>query len=133
LASTEVEKDSCVSVWHRSKIRELATRYPTLLDNALSVASDYFMWFIAAHVALVCGNVQQRLASVLGSLAAGIGHKVAGGVNLDITNEQLANAANVSLFTASRLLSRWQRSGVLLKSRGRILLRSPERLPLRAI
>jgi CRP-like cAMP-binding protein len=50
-----------------------------------------------------------------------------------ITNEKLANAANISLFTASRLLSSWQRSGARIKSGGKILLRAPEPLPLRPI
>jgi CRP/FNR family transcriptional regulator, nitrogen oxide reductase regulator len=51
-----------------------------------------------------------------------------GGVQLDITNEQLANAANITLFTTSRLMGQWQRSGAVVKSRGKIILRSPEGL-----
>jgi CRP-like cAMP-binding protein len=65
---------------------------------------------------------------VLGSLVCVIGHNVAGGVELDVTNEELANAANVTAFTASRVLSAWQRIGVVKKSRGKILLRQPTRL-----
>jgi hypothetical protein len=34
----------------------------------------------------------------------------------------LANAANVTPFTASRLISAWQRSGAVKKSRGKLLL-----------
>jgi hypothetical protein len=40
----------------------------------------------------------------------------------------LASEANISLFTASRLISAWQREGILEKRRGKILLRFPERL-----
>jgi hypothetical protein len=40
----------------------------------------------------------------------------------------LANAANVTAFTASRVLSAWQRNGVLKKSRGKILLRQTTQL-----
>jgi hypothetical protein len=40
----------------------------------------------------------------------------------------LANEANVSVFTASRLLSAWQREGILVKRRGKVLLRFPDRL-----
>jgi CRP-like cAMP-binding protein len=57
-----------------------------------------------------------------------MGRRVSGGVELDVTNEELANTANVTPFTASRLLSEWQRSGDVLKSRGKLLLRCPERL-----
>ncbi|HEY2168210.1 MAG TPA: helix-turn-helix domain-containing protein, partial [Candidatus Angelobacter sp.] len=74
----------------------------------------------------------QRLAAILVNLAQGIGHKVPTGVELDVTNEELAQAANVTHFTASRLLSHWQRQGALVKTRGKILLRSPENLLLAA-
>jgi CRP-like cAMP-binding protein len=67
------------------------------------------------------------------TLAVTIGHKTAGGVELDVTNEELANAANITLFTSSRLLSQWQRDGALTKSRGKVLLRSPARLLLQEI
>jgi len=128
LVGTEMVRDSCVLVWPRSKVRALAVRFPRLLDNALSIASDYLTWYLAAHLSLVCHTARQRLANVLVSLASGIGRQQRGGVQLDITNEQLANAANITLFTASRLLSQWQRSGALVKSRGKIMLRSPGRL-----
>ncbi len=50
------------------------------------------------------------------------------GIELDVNNEELVNEANVTLFTASRMLSEWQRSGMVLKNRGKVLLRSPEQL-----
>jgi len=50
-----------------------------------------------------------------------------------VTNEELANASNVSVFTASRLSNEWQRRGVLLKSRCKLVLRSPEGLVTREV
>ena len=49
----------------------------------------------------------------------------------DITDEELANAANITIYTASRILSEWQRSGAIRKQRGKIVVRSTERLSLR--
>jgi CRP-like cAMP-binding protein len=128
LFSTEVVKDSLVFVWHRNMIRDLVARFPSLQQNALSIASDYIAWFHASHLALISHTARQRLARVVTSLAHGIGRKVADGMELEITNEQLANAANVTPFTASRLLSEWRRNGALTKSRGKVVLRAPERL-----
>ena len=128
LVSTETVKDSSVLVWERLTIRNLIARYPRLLDNGLLTAGDYLTWYLAANVALTCHPARQRLAEVLVSLARGIGQKVSDGFELDVTNEELANAANVTLFTASRFLSQWHRQGTLVKSRGKVLLRSPERL-----
>lgn len=50
------------------------------------------------------------------------------GIELNIRNEELANEANITVFTASRLLNEWQRQGILTKSRGKVVLRSPETL-----
>lgn len=128
LVSTEMTKDSSAFVWRRDTIRNLAAAYPKLLENALPFALDHLTWFLAAHLALVSSTARERLAQVLLSLAQGVGRKVAGGILLEITNEQLANAANVTPFTASRVLSEWRRSGTIVKNRGKILLHDPPRL-----
>ena len=128
LVGTETVRDSCVLAWPRKTIRTLAARYPKLLENGLTIATDYLTWYLASHLSLVCHTARQRLAHVLVSLASGIGRKGPDGIDLDITNEQLANTANVTLFTASRLMSEWQRSGAVTKTRGRVLLRHPEQL-----
>jgi CRP-like cAMP-binding protein len=132
IVSAETVKDSTVLVWERSVIRRLAIRYPRLLENALDMAAEYFTFYLATHVALTCHTAPQRLAAILVNLAQGIGHKAPKGVELDVTNEELAQAANVTHFTASRLISQWQRQGVLVKTRGKILLRNPEKLFLSA-
>jgi CRP-like cAMP-binding protein len=69
---------------------------------------------------------------VLGNLAKGIGQRSFEGTVLNISNEELANEANVTIFTVSRLLSEWHRKGLLVKSRGSVVIRSPEELVRRA-
>ena len=128
LFSTEAVTDISVLVWDRSTIRGLIARYPRLLENALLTASDYLAWHLTSHIGLACHTARQRVAQVLVTLARTIGQEVRGGVALPITNEELANAANVTPFTASRLMSKWQSDRALVKRRGKVLLRSPERL-----
>ena len=133
LFSTEAVTDSSGLVWDRPTIRDLVVRYPRLLENILSTASGYVAWHLASHIGLACHTSRQRVAHVLVTLARTIGKEVAGGTALQITNEELANAANVTPFTASRLMSKWQRDRALVKRRGKVLLRSPERLFLRSM
>jgi CRP-like cAMP-binding protein len=128
LFGAETVKDCDALVWDRDAIRSLIARYPRILDNGLSIAGRYLAWFLVAHVALSCHTAQQKLAHVLAGLSKGIGQRVPNGFVLDITNEELAYSANVTLFTVSRFMSRWQRQGILQKSRGKILLSSPQRL-----
>ena len=113
-------------------MRTLIDRYPRLCQNVLSTGADYLDWYIAAHAALVCDTAQQRLASVLAHLADAIGREVSGGVELRVTNEELANAANITTFTASRILSEWQAERAVTKRRGSIILHSAARLFLTA-
>ena len=131
--STEAVRDSYTLVWDRVRIRSLAGRYPKLLDNALSIAANYLNVSIAAQVALSCHTARQRLAEVLVNLASGIGHRVSGGIELIVRNEELASAANITPFTVSRVMSEWQRGGMLAKRRGKVLLPSPERLLLQDV
>ena len=128
LLSTEIVKAAHVLCWSRASIAEFCQRYPRLMENALLIAYDYFVLYRSLHLALTCKNARQRLATVLVNLASGIGQKVSEGVQLDINNEELASEAHVTHFTASRLMSQWQRDGMLVKKRGRVLLPSPERL-----
>ena len=128
LCGVEVTRGTRILVWERAKIRDLAAQYPRLLENSLSIASDYLTWYVAAHVALTCHTARQRLAEVLANLASGIGQRVEGGISLSITNEELANASNVTLFTVSRLMAEWQREGAIAKTRGRVLLFHPQLL-----
>lgn len=128
LLSAEAMTNSSTLAWSRSTIRSLCARIPRLMENALLVSFDYLAAYRAAHASLTCNSAPQRLAHVLAHLADGIGHRVPEGIELDVRNEELANEAHISLFTASRLLSAWQREGILVKGRGKVLLRFPGRL-----
>jgi CRP-like cAMP-binding protein len=133
LISTEAVRDCTVLVWERAKIRALAQRFPQLLENTLVIAFDYFSWYTAAHAALISQTARDRLAHILFGLAQSIGQKVSGGIEIDVTNEELADSTNITPYTTSRMISDWQRHGAIRKRRGKILLRSPERLFLQVV
>ena len=126
--SAEAVQESSVIVWTRSTILTLAERYPRLVHNALVVGTRYLDLYIAAHSALVSESARERLANVLARLGPAIGREVDDGLELQVTNEELASAANITPFTASRILSEWQDGSVVTKRRGRIILHSPGRL-----
>jgi CRP-like cAMP-binding protein len=128
LVSTEAEKESWALVWDRATLQDLAAQYPRLVQNALLLASEYLAWHLVDHLSLTCHTARQRLSHLLISLTRVIGQKVPGGIELDATNEELASASNISHFNVSRLLSEWQRKHAIEKRRGKILIRSLERL-----
>jgi CRP-like cAMP-binding protein len=128
LMSAEVVRASVALVWHRRTMRSFVAACPRLLDSGLLLAFDYLRLYQIAHISATSRTARQRLALVLGAMASGIGRKVGDGVELTVRNEDLANEANVTVFTASRFLNEWQREGMLVKTRGKIVLRSPEGL-----
>ena len=115
-------------VWNRTVMRNLIKQYPQLIDNTLLITLDYLAFYRDAYTSLTCDSGPQRVAHALVNLASRVGHRVAGGTEFDLYNEELANEANVNSFTVSRLLSDWQRKGILTKSRGKVRLSHPERL-----
>jgi CRP-like cAMP-binding protein len=109
LVSTETVINSTALLWDRTTIRFLSTQYPRLVENALLVAYDFFVMYRALHISATYQTARQRLAQVLGNLAHGMGQRSSEGIELNIRNEELANEANITIFTASRFLSEWQR------------------------
>ena len=128
LVYSEMAKDGYVLVWDRDTILELVQRFRPLLTNALGIAAGYVAQALAMQVSLTTQNAEKKLSQVLLDLSGSIGQIVPRGVEIEISNEDLAGMARVNFSTASRLLNEWQRKGLLTKSRGKIVLRSPELL-----
>jgi CRP/FNR family transcriptional regulator, nitrogen oxide reductase regulator len=114
--------------WEGRVARHLARTYPRFAENALRIALHYFAEHARRHVSLVSDKAQERLAYALTNVASSGGRVLQGGVEIRIKNEDLASLADVSLFTASRILQKWERMGALEKSRGKALIRCPEKL-----
>ena len=128
LAGVETMHDSTLLVWTRTELRALAACIPLLLDNVIVISREYLEWYISAHVTLTTQNAAKRLAFLLIRLAESIGEDVAGGIKLDVTNEELANAANMTVFTVSRLLRAWHHGRAITKTRNRLVLQSKDLL-----
>jgi CRP/FNR family transcriptional regulator, nitrogen oxide reductase regulator len=128
LVSTEAVTNCLALVWRRSDILSLSKQHQPLIENALMIASDYVEVWCDLHFEASYHTATQRVARVLSRLAKAMGQKVAEGIELNVTNEELANQANVTIFAVSRLLSEWHRKGVLVKGRGKVTLHSPEKL-----
>jgi len=128
LWTVQAMREGSVLVWDRDSAWALVLRYPRLRENLYTTLMHHNASLMNVLCARACQTAQQRLARMLIESARQLGRAGADGIEFDLTNEQLAEMANVSLFTASRQLSEWERQGILAKSRGKVLLCSPERL-----
>jgi CRP-like cAMP-binding protein len=129
LMSAEAVTDVVALMWKRNTIKALENRYPTLADNALQVSCDYLAQYRTIHLAAGYSTANKRIADLLNVLGTEMGKPVpGGGVEVKIRNEDLANEANVTVFTVSRLMSDWQRGGLIIKGRGKITIPSMKAL-----
>jgi CRP/FNR family transcriptional regulator, nitrogen oxide reductase regulator len=128
MASTTTVTECEFLVWHHSTIRSLANAYPRLTENGFRVALHHLGAYMNRHTSIVTKSAQSRLAEALRKLATEAGEVRPSGVVIGITNEQLSSLSDISSFTASRLLSKWEHDGKLSKQRGRVTLLAPESL-----
>jgi len=128
MASADALSDCEFMAWRHESIRDLAKAHPQISENAMQISLRYLKEYVDRHARLISGTAKRRLGVTLLDLARRTGSVRPHGVEIDITNEQLGSLSDISRFTTSRLLSSWERSGAVSKSRGRIILHSPEAL-----
>jgi CRP/FNR family transcriptional regulator, nitrogen oxide reductase regulator len=128
LGSGETLSDCELLAWEHTCIRKLAKDYPQLAENALRIVVSYLKSYSDRHAGLVATSAQQRLAAALLNLGHRTGRVNPQGVEVETTNAQLSALADLSPFTTSRLLGRWERDGSVSKARGKVLIHSPEAL-----
>jgi len=128
MGTGEALRDGEVLVWSHTKIRALAALHPQLSENALKVVLQYLRDYAKRHIRLVTKSAEERLADVLLIFGHQQGRVGGGQVELEVTNEQLSALADVSIFTTSRIMSKWAHKGFISKERGRVFIRVPEAL-----
>jgi CRP-like cAMP-binding protein len=112
--------------WDQDTVHRLVNFYPQLAENGFRVALKYLGAYMKRHASIVTKSAESRLSNKLVELARYAGVVSGSGISIDITNEQLSSLSDISLFTASRLLSKWEQEGRLSKYRGKVTLRDPE-------
>lgn len=81
-------------------------------------------------VEMATQQVEQRVACAILRLVTQTGRKVEGGIEigLPITRQNISNMTGTTLHTVSRLLSGWERDGIVLSERRKITVTAPHRL-----
>jgi CRP/FNR family transcriptional regulator, nitrogen oxide reductase regulator len=128
MATAVAISDCEVLAWEHSVIRNLASLHPLLAENAFRISLGYLRTFIDRHAGLVTKTAEERLAKILVRLSDQSGRFHPEGIEIRATNDELGALADISPFTASRVLNNWVHTGVVSKGRGRVFLHAPEAL-----
>lgn len=133
VSATAVEP-SRVLVWPRTVILPLVQRIPQLKSNLFEEVTRRMTGVLAANQELATERAPQRVARSLLRLADHGGTHTPDGVHIvhPVTRQEIAELTGTTLFTVSRLMSKWESDGLLLTSRGSVTIVDPEALEVTA-
>jgi CRP-like cAMP-binding protein len=75
-------------------------------------------------------KVSRRVVFALVRLLPQVGKRTSGGIEISLSREELAQLTGTTLFTISRLISKWAELGVVEPRREAVLVLDPYRLSL---
>jgi CRP-like cAMP-binding protein len=129
-ATAQAEENSIALAWDTAHLRELVEKDPSISLNVMSLMHGYISELQERQKALVTDRVEQRIARILLKLAAQSGRKIDEGVLIDlpITRQDIAEMSGTTLYTVSRTLNEWERDGLLVIGRERVVIREPHGL-----
>jgi CRP-like cAMP-binding protein len=100
-------------VWTTQSFETLSERFPLLRRNMMRIVSRRFQVLEARFREVSTKRVAQRLARELVRLLPQIGRRVNDVLEINLSQEELAQIAGATVFTVSRLLTRWEKEGIV--------------------
>ncbi len=125
---------SRVLVWPRMAIVGLAERIPQIRLNLFEEVTRRMGGVLSAVQDLAAERAPVRIARALLRVAEHGGERSPQGIRIvhPITRQEIADLTGTTLFTVSRLMSRWESDGLLRTGRGAVTIVDPEGLELAA-
>ncbi|RME45661.1 MAG: Crp/Fnr family transcriptional regulator [Chloroflexi bacterium] len=129
-ASAQAVEASSALAWDGNTMARLMERYPRIALNALHLLAGRLRELQDRYRELATERVERRVAHALLRLAHQTGRKVEAGVLIDfpLSREDLAEMTGTTLYTVSRILSGWEKQGLIETGRQRVLIRVPHSL-----
>jgi CRP/FNR family transcriptional regulator, nitrogen oxide reductase regulator len=129
-ASAEAMEETSVLGWDNEAMIILIGQYPRLGLNILRLLSVRLQEVQDRLREMSTERVEQRIARALVRLVSQLGRKTETGVLIDLalSRQDLANMTGTTLYTVSRVLSRWEEEGIIEAGREKVLIKHPPSL-----
>jgi CRP/FNR family transcriptional regulator, nitrogen oxide reductase regulator len=116
-----------VRVWS-----DFTSKYDGFATETYKVVGERMGELHSQLMELATQAVEQRLAAALLRMANQSGRKVENGIEIafPVTRQNISDMTGTTLHTVSRLLSAWQKQGILESTRRHIVVTDPHRLVL---
>jgi len=128
--TAEWMEDTLALRWMREDLDDLVQRYPALAQNGMRMMAGHVREFQDRFREMATERVERRLARALLRLASQVGRKSEQGIELQmaVSRQDLAEMSGTTLYSASRLVSEWERRGLVRTGRERITILNPHGL-----
>lgn len=128
--TAEAVTDSSALEWPGNVMAGLMERHPKLTLNALRFVTGRLHELQAQYRQLATEKVERRVARALLRLVQQSGRRVESGVLIDLplSRDDLAQMTGTTLYTVSRIISRFEADGLLEAGRQRLVIRNPHGL-----
>ena len=128
-ATAQAMTKSTLLSWSLTTLDSLILTYPQLGKNLHRVLLRDFTDLQERYCELTTVNVERRVAGALIRLAEQIGRREpTGEITVQISRQELGQMVGTTLFTVSRLVTKWGDLGMLLPGRGSLSLIRPQDL-----
>lgn len=115
-------------VWEYSRLQALLAQYPQIGRNVSKILLSQLTELQERFREVATEKVAQRVALALLRLVKQVGKPAKGGVEVSLSREELGQMTGATLFTISRLLSKWGEEGFILPRREAVVVLDSQRL-----
>jgi CRP-like cAMP-binding protein len=122
--SAEAVEASVALAWTSDAMRQLFESESTIALNALRFVSGRLHDLQRRYRQLMTERVERRVARALLRLVHDAGRRVDAGIEISfpVSRQDIAEMTGTTLYTVSRLLSRWEEQGIVHSGRQHIVL-----------
>ncbi len=131
--ATAVTADECLTLsWPASSWPRFVERYDGFASESYRTVGQRVGEMNTRIVELATQHVEQRVANALLRMVNQSGKKVEIGIEIDfpLTRQNISDMTGTTLHTVSRLLSAWEKNGIVASGRKRVVVTDPHRLVL---
>jgi len=115
-------------VWDYTRLRTLLDQYPQIRKNISQILASQIEELEERFRELATETVAKRLALMLLRLTRQVGKVSDEGMQIFLSREELGQMTGTTLFTISRILSKWADQGIVVPRREAVLVSNPKGL-----
>ena len=128
--TAEAVEETDVAGWDKPALLQQLRAHPEIAVDMLAVVLERLEEVQQRYLELCSEGVEQRIARSLLRLMQRAGTRCANGILIDLplSRQNIADYSGTTLYTASRILSAWEKNGWVQSGREKVIITDPHAL-----